>query len=61
MAKKMTVYVCNKKKRGFGRSYGSYGTIKKGDKFFILTNIRTGKTRSYESVRAAMNDGWSKE
>lgn len=61
MAKKQTVYFNTGKKRGYGRSYGSYGTIKKGDKFFIMTNIRSGKTKSYESLKKAKEDGWVKE
>ncbi len=53
------------KKSGFGKSRGAYGyskgnepQIKDGDRYFILTSLRSGKTRVYESPQAAMRDGW---
>lgn len=47
------------KKRGYGLSYGSHNK-RKGDRHFILTAIKTGKTRVYESFQVAKADGWKK-
>jgi hypothetical protein len=46
------------KKRGYGESVGSYDFRTKGDRYFVLTVIKTGKTRVYESAEAAKSDGW---
>lgn len=44
---------------------GSYGYLKKaegnkkaGDRFFVLTNVKTGATRVYESHEGAREHGW---
>lgn len=46
------------KKAGFSKSIGSYKYIGKGDRMFCLTAISNGKTKVYESPKAAMRDGW---
>lgn len=53
-----SIWVNKSKKSGYGKSIGSYGFHDKGDRFFKLKNISTGKTRTYESPRAAEADGW---
>ena len=46
------------KKKGYSQSIGSYGYAAKGDRFFKLTSVSTGKSRMYESPDAAQADGW---
>lgn len=46
------------KKAGYSASIGSYGYKSSGDRQFYLKSIKTGKTRVYESPRAAIADGW---
>ncbi len=46
------------KKSGFGKSVGSYGCDGNGDRHFVLTSVRSGRTRVYESPQAAERDGW---
>lgn len=53
-----SVWKNSSKKKGFGLSIGSYDYRTDGDRFFVLTNNRTGKTRIYESPAAAIRDGW---
>lgn len=52
------------KKAGYSQSIGSYSyqgakKLYGNDRYFVLTSIRTGKTRTYESPQAAIKDGWS--
>lgn len=53
-----SVWANNSKKKGYSQSVGSYGYSKAKDRFFKLTAIKTGKTRVYESPKAAQADGW---
>ena len=46
------------KKAGFSTSIGSYGYLKSGDRIFVLTAVKNGKTKTYESPVAAQRDGW---
>lgn len=52
------------KKKGYSQSIGSYAyqgakKLYGNDRYFVLTAISTGKTRTYESPQAAEADGWS--
>lgn len=53
-----SVWNNSSKKKGFSKAIGSYGYNAKGDRFFKLTVIVSGKTRVYESPAAAMREGW---
>lgn len=53
-----SVWQNNSKKAGYSSSIGSYGYSTKGDRHFVLTAVKTGKTRVYESPKAAENEGW---
>lgn len=53
-----SIWANKSKKTGYSQSLGSYGYTKKGDRFFKLTSVKNGKSRVYESPRAAMADGW---
>lgn len=57
MAKAKKIWKNNKKKKGYGISYGSYN-LYRGDRHFILTPVNGGKTRRYESAAMAKADGW---
>lgn len=46
------------KKSGFGLSIGSYAKSEARNRHFVLTSVRTGRTRVYESPAAAIRDGW---
>lgn len=46
------------KRKGFSKSIGSYGYRKSGDRYFVLTALKSGKSRVYESPEAAKRDGW---
>lgn len=46
------------KKSGFSKSIGSYSFSEKGNRHFVLTTVKGGKTRVYESPAAAERDGW---
>ncbi len=48
------------KKRGYGRSVGSYD-LYKGDRHFILTPLNGAKRKLYDTPQAAIKDGWKKE
>lgn len=54
-----SVWKHSSKKKGYGLSFGSHNK-RKGDRYFVLTAIKTGKTRVYESYQAAKSDGWKK-
>jgi hypothetical protein len=43
------------KKHGLAK--GSYN-VKRGNRHFTLTNLKSGKTRVYESPFAAKKDNW---
>lgn len=45
------------KRKGYGAAIGSYLT-KNGDREFVLTVQKTGKTHPYPSPQAAIRDGW---
>ncbi|CAB4149878.1 hypothetical protein UFOVP558_44 [uncultured Caudovirales phage] len=61
MAKAKQVWRHPSKKKGFGRSTGSYN-VWRGDRYYTLTTIsEPKKTRRYESPQAAARDGWVKE
>lgn len=45
------------KHKKFGKASGSYNTYK-GNRHFILTNLKTKKTMVYESPQAAKDAGW---
>lgn len=60
MASKPKVYLNTHKKKGYGKSTGKRVIRKKGESEFVLTNIKTGKERVYESQKAAGDDGWIK-
>lgn len=53
-----SIWANNSKKAGYSQSVGSYGESEKGDRFFKLKSIKTGKVREYSSPRAAIADGW---
>ncbi len=59
MAKEVRGSLWASSKKGFKswRARGSFNT-KKGDRFFKLTDEKSGKTRVYESTFAAASDGW---
>lgn len=46
------------KRSGFVKSHGSYEYRKAGDRMFVLTAVRSGRTKVYESPDAAERDGW---
>lgn len=52
------------RKAGYSLSLGSYEyrdarmQTERGDRYFVLTSIKSGKTRVYESTFAAIDDGW---
>lgn len=48
-----------KRKKGYARSKGGYN-VYRGDRHFVLTSLKDGKTRRYESHEAAKADGWEK-
>lgn len=50
----------NKKIKKFKNwvALGSYAYINKHDRVFVLTNQKSGKTRTYESHEAAREHGW---
>jgi hypothetical protein len=53
-----SVWQNSQKKKGYSSSTGAYAFRSSGDRYFVLTSVRSGKTRVYESPRAAMTDGW---
>lgn len=53
-----SIWQNNSKKAGYTLSVGSYGYKANGDRHFVLTAVKTGKTRVYESPHAAIADGW---
>ncbi len=53
-----SIWANKSRKSGYSQSVGAYGYSKAGDRYFILTAIKTGKSRAYESPVAAINDGW---
>lgn len=57
--RKLTVYKNSKKAKGYSMSIGAYNTWK-GDLHFILKPVNGGRTRVYESQKAAVADGWYK-
>lgn len=57
MQQRGSIWKNSSKKKGFSKSVGSYNSAK-GDRFFVLTTVKGGKTRVYESPAAAERDGW---
>lgn len=47
----------SQKRKGYGAARGSYFTTN-GDREFVLTVEKTGKTHPYPSPQAAIRDGW---
>lgn len=45
------------KRKGYSIARGSYFTTN-GDREFVLTTEKTGKTHKYPSPQAAIRDGW---
>lgn len=52
------MYKNSRKKKGYGKSSGKRVIRRKGEGMFVLTNLRNGKERVYESKKAAQDDGW---
>ena len=56
-----SIWIHPSKKRGYGRSVGSYYDKPGKDRQFNLTPVRGGKAREYSSHQAAKADGWVRE
>ncbi len=52
-----SIWKNSSKRKGYSQAVGSYRT-KAGDREFVLTVQKTGKTHPYPSPQAAVRDGW---
>lgn len=53
-----SIWKNSSKRAGMVKSVGSYEFRKDGDRIFVLTAVKSGKTKVYESPNAAIRDGW---
>lgn len=63
MGHRKSIWKNSGKRAGFSKSTGSYeyrGAKKLygNDRYFVLTALKSGKTKAYESPEAAQRDGW---